>query len=63
MGMLNHCRGRQMAAGGAENSQQYHKYFFNTVHLLPKDLDFEHGDAKLASCPGRHLVTPLITKQ
>jgi len=52
-----------MAAGGAENSQQYHKYFFNTVHLLPKDLDFEHGDAKLASCPGRHLVTPLITKQ
>jgi len=23
--------------------------FFNTVHLLPKDLSFEHGDAKLAS--------------
>ena len=28
---------------------------FNTVHLLPKDLRFEHEGAKLASCPGRHL--------
>jgi len=27
--------------------------FFNTVHLLPKDLSFQHGVAKLASCPGR----------
>jgi len=26
--------------------------FFNTVHLLPKDLRFEHGGDKLASCPG-----------
>ena len=26
--------------------------FFNTVHSLPKDLRFEHGGAKLASCPG-----------
>jgi len=25
------------------------------IHLLPKDLRFEYGDAKLASCPGRHL--------
>jgi len=31
--------------------------FFNTVHLLPKDLRFEHGGAKLASWPGRHLTT------
>jgi len=30
-------------------------YFFNTVHLLPEDLRFEHGGAKLASCPGHHL--------
>jgi len=30
---------------------------FNTVHLLPKDLRFEHGGAKLASCPGRHLTS------
>ena len=26
--------------------------FFNTVHLLPQDVSFEHGGAKLASCPG-----------
>ena len=26
------------------------------MHLLPKDLKFEHGGAKLASCPGRHLA-------
>jgi len=25
--------------------------FFNTVHLFPKDLRFEHGWAELASCP------------
>jgi len=31
--------------------------FFNTVHLLPKDLRFEHADAKLVSCPGRHLTS------
>jgi len=27
--------------------------FFNTVQLLPKDLRFEYGGAKLASCLGR----------
>jgi len=42
---------------GAEKSQQCRKYFFNTVHLLPKDLRFEHGGAKLASCPGPHLTS------
>jgi len=26
--------------------------FFNTAHWLPKDLMFEHGGAKLFSCPG-----------
>ena len=31
--------------------------FFNAVHLLPKDLRFEHGGTKLASCPGRHLIS------
>ena len=30
---------------------------FNTVHLLPKDLRFENGGAKLVSCPGRHLTS------
>ena len=31
--------------------------FFNTVHLLPIYLSFEHGGAKLASCPGRYLTS------
>ena len=42
---------------GAKKSQQCDKHFFKTVHLLPKDLRFEHGGAKLVSCPGRHLTT------
>jgi len=46
--------GRRMTAGSAEKSQQC--TFFNTVHLLRKDFRFEHGFAKLASCPGRHLT-------
>jgi len=37
--------------------QQCHKHFFKTVHLLPKDLRFEHGGAKLVSCPKRHLTS------
>jgi len=37
--------------------------FFNTVLLLPKDLRFEHGGAKLASWPGCHLTSihPCVT--
>jgi len=31
--------------------------FFNTVYLVRKDLRFEHGGAKLASCLGRHLTS------
>jgi len=31
---------------------------FNTAHLLPKDLNFDHGVAKLASFPG-HFLTSL----
>jgi len=42
---------------GAGKSQQYHNTFFNTVNLLPKELRLEHGGAKLASCPGRHLTS------
>jgi len=44
-----------MTANGAEKSRQCQNTFFNKVHLLPKDLRFEHGGAKLASCPGPHL--------
>jgi len=31
----------------AEKFQQCHKHYFNTVDLLPKDIRFEHGGAKL----------------
>ena len=34
-------------AAGAENLHNVASTFFNTVHSLPKDLRFEHGDAKL----------------
>jgi len=37
--------------------------FFNTIHLLPKDLMFEHGGAKLVSCPGRHLTSVRLCQQ
>jgi len=32
-------------------------HLFRKVHLLPKDLRFEHGGIKLASCPERHLTS------
>ena len=38
-----------LTAGVLTMSQAVH---FNAVHLLPKDLRYEHGGAKLASCPG-----------
>ena len=33
------------------------RIFFNAVHLLPKDLRFEHGDVKLPSCSGSRLTS------
>ena len=44
--------------GGAENPNSITSAFFNPQHLLPKDLRFEHGDAKVASYPGRHPGLP-----
>ena len=45
--------------GGTEKSQHcyFTNTFFNTVHLLPKELRFEHGGFNLASWPGRHLTS------
>ena len=40
--------------GERKSSNNAASVFFNTVHLLPNNLRFEHGDAKLFSCPGRH---------
>jgi len=48
--------GRLITTGGASNPNSITSAFFNTVHLLPKDLRFEHAGAKVASCPGRHLT-------
>ena len=42
---------------GSQKSQHCHKQFFKTVHLLPKHLRFEHGGAKLVSCPRRRLTS------
>ena len=56
--------GRRMTAGGAKSPNNVTSTFFNTVHFLPKDLRFEHGDTKLVSFPGRpNLVTPLVLLQ
>jgi len=44
-----------MIAGAPKGPNNATSAFFNTVHLLPKGFRFEHGGAKLASCPGRHL--------
>ena len=41
---------------GAKKSQVI-STFFKTVHLLPKDLRFEHGGVKFVSCPTRHLTS------
>jgi len=30
--------------------------FFNTVHLLPKNIRFKHGGTKIAFCPRHHLA-------
>ena len=42
---------------GAEKPNSITSAFFNAVDLLPKDLRLEHGVAKVASCPGRHLTS------
>ena len=49
--------GRKILAGGPKIPKNVTSTFSNTVYLLPKDLRFEHGDAKLASCPGRYLTS------
>jgi len=48
---------RRMTAGASKSPNNVTSIFFNAVHLLPKDLRFEHWCAKVASCPGRHLTS------
>jgi len=50
-----------MAAGAPKSTNNITSTFFNTVHLLPKDLSFEHREAPhllLAPAPS-NLVTTL----
>ena len=56
--------GRRIVAGGAkwlreapESPNNVTCTFFNAVNLLPKDLRFERGGAKLVSCPWCHLTS------
>jgi len=41
--------------GGTKKSQQRHKHFLQNSTFASERLRFEHGGAKLASCPGSHL--------
>jgi len=50
MGAPNHC-------GGRRNVSTMSQVLSSTAYLLPKDLRFEHGGAKLVSCSGRHLTS------
>jgi len=47
--------GRRITMGGRKSPNNVASTFFNTLYWFPKDIRSEHGDAKLASCPGRHL--------
>jgi len=61
------CKGvtipRASSHWGGEKSQQCRSAFCNTVYLLPKDLRFEHGGAKLVPCPGRQLTSVTCWQQ
>jgi len=41
--------------GAPKSHNNFTITFFNTVNFFLKDLRFEHGSAKLVSCPGRSL--------
>jgi len=45
-----------MAAGRAEKSQQYHKYFLQYNTFASERPQFRTWGAKLASCPGCQLT-------
>jgi len=51
----NHYGGARWLPRTQKTPDSVTNIFFSRVHLLSKDLRFEHGGAKLASCPGPHL--------
>ena len=52
----HNCRGAE-SLRGRRKAPTMSQVLFSTAHLLPKDLRFEHRDAKLVSCPGRNLTS------
>jgi len=55
----NHYGGTKSLRGASNDCVGFRKVpstSFSTVRLLPKELKFEHGGAKLASFQGRHLT-------
>jgi len=50
-------QGGRITVGGEKVTTVSKTLFFKTVHLLPKDLRFEHGGTKLVSFPRRHLTS------
>jgi len=49
--------GAKCLMGAPKYLNNFTSTFFNAVNFLAKDLTFEHGSAKLASCPGRRLTS------
>jgi len=49
--------GHRMIVGTFWRPRNVTRTFFSAGHLLPEDLRFENGGAKLASCPERHLTS------
>ena len=49
--------GAEWLRGAPQSPNNISSIFFNTLHLLPKDVRFKHGGAKLAFWPGRHLTS------
>jgi len=64
VGAPNHYGERRMTAGTPKSPNNVTDVFFNAVYLLPKDLKFEHGGAKLASIARAlsNLVMPLYAR-
>jgi len=48
---------RPVTTGAPKSPNSATGTFFNTEHLLSKDLSFEQVSGKLASCPGPHLTS------
>ena len=49
--------GVRITVGGQKVATMSKALFFKTVHLLPKNLRFEHVGTKLVSFPRRHLTS------